>query len=369
MDPETLRADIPAVEETAYLNTGASGPSPRRVVDAATECLERHEYEAHATGDPYDVGFGELAQSRERVAEFLGADEADIALTNSTADGISRVAAAVDWDADDTVVYTDLEHPAGVLPWERAADVHGIDTRVLETTAGRLDFDALKNAVADARLLCLSSLSWNYGTRLRVAEAVDIAHDAGTRVVVDAVQSPGQHPIDVTEWGADAVAAAGHKWLLGLWGAGMLYVAPDFAETLEPRRASYRSVESMGGPDSSLRSGARQLEIGTTSPAPHAALRTAIDTIDAVGMDTVQDRVADLTDYLKDGLGDRLRSPHEYESGLVTFDADDPDAVVERAGEAGVVVRSIPDPEAARASVHVFNTRDDIDRLLAVLDG
>lgn len=367
MDPETLRADIPAVAETAYLNTGASGPSPRRVVDAATRFLERHEYESHATGTPYELAYDAYEQARERVAAFLGADPDEVALTNSTADGISRIAAAVDWNPGDVVVYTDLEHPAGIIPWERAADVYGLETRVLETDAGRLHLDALRDAVADARVFCLSSLSWNYGTRLSVAEAVDVAHDAGTRVVVDAVQSPGQHPIDVAEWGADAVAAAGHKWLLGLWGAGFLHVAPGFARALEPRRASYRSVTDANATECDLVAGARKLEIGTTSPAPHVALTTAIDCIEDVGLDTVQDRVAALTDRLKEGLGDRLLSPRAFESGLVTFAAEDPEALVERAADSGVVIRSLPDPDAARASVHVFNTAADVDRLLAAL--
>jgi len=369
MDPEDLRSAMPALEETAYMNTGASGPSPRRVVAAANDFLERHEYDAHATGDPYEVAFDAMDSARERVAGFVGAGDPDeIALTNSTADGISRVAAAVDFEPGDVVVRTDLEHPAGTLPWDRLIDTDDVEVCVLETDRGRLDMDALKDAVADARLLCLSSLSWNYGTRLRVSEAVEIAHDAGARVLVDAVQSPGQHPVDVEEWGADAVAAAGHKWLLGLWGGGFLHLDPAFAEALSPRRISYRGVTEMGGEGYDLRPNARQLEIGTRSPAPHVALETAIDTMEAVGLDTVQSRVERLTDRLKAGLGDRLLSPREYESGLVTFAAADPDGLVDRLVETGVVIRSLPDPEAARASVHVFNTVEDIDSLLAALD-
>ena len=369
MDLEDLRADIPAIEETTYFNTGASGPSPRRVVEAATDVLERHEYGSHTTGDPYDFFYDHLDAVRDRVATFVGADAGEIALTHSTADGISRLAAAIDWEPGDTVVYTDLEHPAGILPWERAADVFDLDVRVLETEAGRLNMDTLKDTVGDARVLCLSSLSWNYGTRLPVGEVVDVAHDAGTRVVVDAVQSPGQHPIDVHEWGADAVAAAGHKWLLGLWGSGFLSVTPDFSDALEPRRISYRGVSEPTADEYDLHAGARQLEIGTTSLAPHVALTTAMDTMADIGLDTVQRHVERLTDRLKDGLGDRLLSPAEYESGLVTFSAAEPDALVERLGDDGIIIRSLPEPDAVRASVHVFNTTEDVDRLLAALDG
>lgn len=368
MDPEDLRAEMPALSDTAYMNTGASGPSPRRVVEAATAFLERHEYEAHAAGEAYPVAWDALTAARERIAAFVGASPDEIALTASTADGINRIAGAIDWDPGDVVVRTDLEHPAGVLPWRRLADRHDLEVRVIETDRGRLDVEAAKAAVADARLVCLSSLSWNYGTRLPVREVVDLAHDAGARVLVDAVQSPGQMPVDVSEWGADFVAGAGHKWLLGLWGAGFLYVDESAVGALEPRRLGYRSVTDAGAADYEYAPGARRLEIGTTSPAPHVALGTAMDAIESVGLETIRDRIARLTDRFKAGLADdRLLSPREYESGLVTFAADDPEGLVDRLAEAGVVIRHLPDPVAARASIHAFNTAADVDRLLDAL--
>jgi len=196
---------------------------------------------------------------------------------------------------------------------------------------------------------------------------VDIAHDGGAQVLVDAVQSVGQHPVDVGEWGADFVATAGHKWLLGVWGSGMLYADPDALDRLRQTRIGYRSVQDMGAPEYAYHEGARRFEVGTTSPAPYAALAEAIETMESVGLDTVESRVERLTGRLKDGLGDRLLSPEGYESGLVTFEADDPEATVSRLGEQGIVVRSLPHPEAVRASIHVFNTAEEIDALLDAL--
>ncbi|MFB6183907.1 MAG: aminotransferase class V-fold PLP-dependent enzyme [Haloarculaceae archaeon] len=367
MTPEDLRADVPVLSDVAYMNTGASGPSPRRVVTAATDFQERMEFQAPAAGDVYPTAWDALDAARERVAAFVGADEHEIALTSSTVDGIATVASAVDWQPGDVVVHTDLEHPSGRLPWERLADLYDIEVRVLETEAGRLDRDDLKAAVDDARLLCLSSLSWNYGTQLPVADVVDVAHDAGAQVLVDAVQSPGQVPVDVDSWGADFVAAAGHKWLLGVWGSGFLYVDDEALETLTPQRVGYRSVEAPKEPGYALHPGARRFEIGTTSIAPYVALGEAMDVVDAVGLDTIQSRVERLTDRLKEGLGERLLSPRSYESGLVTFAADDPEATVQHLREAGIVVRDLPAPEAVRASIHVFNTAADVDRLLDAL--
>ncbi|MFB6232822.1 MAG: aminotransferase class V-fold PLP-dependent enzyme [Haloarculaceae archaeon] len=367
MDPERLRAEIPACEECVYLNTGASGPSPRRVVDAVADFQERHKFEAPCGDGMYEVASRARQRAREAIAGFVGADPGEIALTRNTVEGINHVATGLDWEPGDVVVRTDLEHPAGVLPWERMADLHGVTVRELETDRGRLDRDELKTAVADARLLCVSSLSWNYGTCLPVEEIVDIAHDAGALVLVDAVQSPGQRPVDVDEWGADFVAASGHKWLLGVWGSGFLYVDSGALETLQPRRIGYFSVTREAENGYEYAPEASRFELGTTAIAPYVGLAASVDLFESLGLGTVESRIARLTDRLKEGLGDRLLSPRDSGSGLVAFAADDPEGTAERLAAEGIRVRSIPDPHACRASVHAFNTAGDVDRLLDAL--
>jgi selenocysteine lyase/cysteine desulfurase len=364
MDPADLRADIPALSECAFLNTGASGPSPRRVVDAVTRFNEHHKFAAPCGEGMYDAASEQRESARAAAAGLLGADPTEIALTRSTVEGVNIVANAIDWEPGDVVVHPDFEHPAGDLPWVHLADRAGIENRVLPTERGRLDLDALAEAVADARLLCISSLTWNYGTRIPVERVVDIAHDAGARVLVDAVQAPGQMPVDVGSWGADFVAASGHKWLMGPWGSGMLYVDGDVLADLDPARIGYFSVADAMADYCDFHPDARRFELGTTAIGPYAGLETAIETVQAVGFDTVQSRIERLTDRLKAGLGDRLLSPRDYESGLVTFAADDPEATVSRLADAGVRIRAIPEPAACRASVHVFNTAEDVDRLL-----
>jgi selenocysteine lyase/cysteine desulfurase len=367
MTPEELRAETPGFQETVYLNTGASGPSPCRVVEAATAFLAHHEYDAPHGEGMYAAADRIYGEAREAVAGLLNARTESIALTQSTTDGINRIAGAIDWEPGDVVVRTDLEHSAGILPWRRLADLHGLETRVLETHGGRIDPDDYEEVVADARLVCFSALTWTHGTRLPVRELVEVAHDAGSRVLVDAVQLPGQGAMDVSEWGADAVAAAGHKWLLGPWGAGFLHISEEFLAELEPRSVGYRSVADPNAEGYRFHPGARRLEIGTTNPAPYAGLREAIETMEAVGYGTIGSRIADLTDRLKEGLSEgRLLSPREYESGLVAFEVDQPEATVERLGGEGIRVRALP-TGAVRASVHAVNTAEDVDALLEAL--
>jgi len=367
MTPRELRADVPALRDAAYFNFGAHGPSPEYVVEAASEFIAEHEY-GSATTDPYGHAFDTYESVRERIAAFVGAEADEIALTESTTDGINRIAGAVDWEPGDVVVRTDLEHPAGILPWKRL-EREGVEVRVLETEDGRVDREEYAEAVADARLVCFSAITWTHGTRLPVADLVEVANEAGAFTLVDAVQSPGQGPFDVSSWGADAVAAAGHKWVLGPWGAGFLYVDREAAADLAPRTVGYRSVEDPNADEIEYKEGARRFEVGSTTAAAHVGLAEALDAIDAVGLDAIESRIESLTDRLKDGVPeDRLLSPRAFESGLVTIDVDDPDATVERLAERDIVVRALPHPSAIRASVHAVSTESEIDRLVDALD-
>jgi len=367
--PRALRESIPACDRVAYFNTGATGPSPERVLDASAAWERYHKVDVLAESDPYAVAFDEYERLRDRLAAFLDAPSEAVGLTESTADGISAVAAALDWEPGDVVVRTDLEHPAGTLPFERLERRRGVEVRVVDTEDGRIDTEEFADAVADAELACFSSLSWNYGTRLPVRELCEIAADAGAFTLVDAVQSPGQRPLSVPEWGADAVACSGHKWCLGPWGAGLLYVDPAAEGDLHPAQVSYRSVDDPGAEAYELNPGGARFERGTASLAPHVGLREAIGTMESVGLDGVHERVLDLADRLTDRLDtETLLSPADPESGLVTVDVADPEATVERLRDEGIVIRDIPDPEAVRASAHAFNTESEVDRLAEALN-
>ena len=369
MTPESVRADIDAFDDGIYLNTGASSPAPRRVIDATAGYLEHQEVDAALGEGAYGAAYAAFDAARERIASFVGTDPETIALTESTSDGISRIAGAIDWEPGDVVVRTDAEHPAGIVPWW-SLERRGVETRVLPTHEGRIDMDEYHDLVADAKLVCLSSITWNYGTRLPVAEAVAAARDAGAMTLVDGVQTVGQRPLDVTDWGADFVVGAGHKWAMGPWGAGFVHVDPDAVPALQPEGAGYRAVVDSKAPtdEMALRPNAGRLEYGGTSPAPYAGLCEALDLVEEIGMGTITDRIESLTDRLKAGLGDRLYGPREYESGLVSFRAEDPEGLVERLREDDVYIRSLPYPETVRASLHVYNTPGDIDALLAAID-
>ena len=369
--PADIRAAVPAFEDVRYMNTGARGPSPQSVVQAAQNAIEMHEWGVASDPGPYPHAFDRYDDIRSTVADFLGASPEEIALTQSTSDGINRVAGALSWEPGDVIVRTDLEHPAGVLPWERL-ERRGCDVRVVPTQNGRIDRDAYRDAVSDASFVCLSALTWNYGTILPVEALVADAHDAGAFVLVDAVQIPGQRSFDVTQWDADAVAMASHKWMLGLWGGGILYIDDSVIDDLDPAAIGYRSVVSPGDEESQyeLKSGAARFEVGTTNTAPYTALESAIEIIEDIGTDTIQSHINMLTTRASANIpSDRLVSPSNPESGLVTVHVENPQTVVDRLNaEHDIVVRTLPDPaDSIRASLHVYNTREDVDALLSGL--
>lgn len=365
MDVAEVRNEIPALEETGYLNWGASGPCPRPVVEAATTALENHAYQSPGQEGMYPHAFGDLDESREAIAEWVGQDSSDIALTTSTMDGIARVAAAIDWAPGDTVVRTDVEHPAGILPWARLAETKHINVEVVPTTDGRLDRDAYRDAVRDARLVAISAVSWTTGVLFPISELVDIAHDSGATVLLDAVQAPGQIPFDIESWGADFVAAAGHKWLMAPWGAGFLYGDAEAVERLDPPVATYRGVKAPKTGVPEFRPGVRRLELGTMSHAPHAGLRTALSLLEDVGIETITQRIDNLTARIRDAISsEQFYGPSETATGLIPVRVEDAPAAVQALAAEDLVVRSLPaeEEEVVRISVHAYNTEEEIDK-------
>ena len=360
MDLDELRDDIPALSGSIYLNYGAHGPSPQTVVEACDQAVADHEFSA-GTVNPYDRASATFSAARTAIARLINARADEIALTQSTGDSINRIADGFEWDADDVVVITDLEHPAGILPWQQLR-TRGVTIRTVPSEDGHVDRDAFASAVEGATLVCFSALTWTHGTMLPVRELVSIARDAETFSLVDAVQVPGHRQMDVRRWGADAVAAAGHKWLLGPWGAGFLYVRDDILERLSPRAIGYRSVQSPDTGDFRLLPTATRFEVGSMSVGPYAGVVKAIEQLEAIGLDRIESRIERLTDRLKRQLPRaHCISPRQFESGLVSVSVSDPAAVQAQLASRDIVIRTLPRDAGVRISVHAVTTAAEID--------
>jgi selenocysteine lyase/cysteine desulfurase len=363
MDRHALRAMLPITDAVVYLNTGASGPLTTRVQEAGTAALRRQARAA----DPYEFAAAVTEDAREQVAGVVGASPAAVAFTQSTTASINAGILACELEADETVLTTSIEHGAVRFPLERQRR-RGVNIITIDAPHGRIDRDAYSAAIREADLVVMSAVSWTHGTALPVRALTDEAHDAGARVLIDAVQAVGQRPVDVHRWGADMVAFSGHKWLMAPWGVGVLVVGPDAVEALTPAMVGYAGVEPET-PGYAWRPDARRFELGTRAVVPLAGLSAAIDQIESVGLDAIarwnRARAQQLIDDL-DGVVAALGTPGE--TGIVTLEVDAPDEMVDALAEQGFIVRSIPGlPGALRVSMHIFTTPAEVSAFAEAL--
>lgn len=365
MNESELREQLPILNDVLYANSAAGTPAPEPVIDAMTQCLHRHSSNSLVDGGLYQNVTRTMDEARDRLAAFLSVSSDELAITNSTADSVSRLATSLTWESGDVVVQTDIEHPATALPFHRLHDLRGIEIKQLESENGHINLDALFKVASDAELVMIDSITWTHGTRFCISDIADVVHDAGALLLVDAVQSLGQTVVDLSEWNADFVVGSSHKWLLGPWGAGFLYICEDVWDFVRPTGISHWSVVDKWESPYQLKPGARKLEIGGTSPAPYAGLVKAIDVVEDIGVSRIESRIAELTQRFKQDIpSDSLLSPREFESGIVTVAPQDGSSLVDALAAQNIIVRDIPvTKDAIRVSLHAFNTMGEVDIL------
>jgi len=370
------RSFFPLREGLVYLNHAGVAPISTR----AAEALDRFSHEASRYGAfRYDDSFDrEVERVRRRVARFLGAQPDEVAFVKNTTEGIGIVASGLDWRTGDRVVTCDLEYPSNVYPWWSLRD-RGVETVMLHTRQGRLPLEQVDEALRhpSVRLLSLSSVEYGNGFRHDLPRLGEICRERGVLFCVDAIQSLGCLELDVTAAGIDFLAADGHKWLLSVEGCGVFYCARRVLPLLTPRTVGWRSVRDNWNYDdyhTDLQESAGRFEEGTPNTGGIYALGAAVDLLMELGQAAVEERVLALTDHLEEGLrqrGAELLSPREpaEKSGIVAFrlPSEPPEQTTARLGERGIFTATRRG--GVRVSPHFYNTEQELDALLAVLDG
>lgn len=356
-DAASFREQFPVLERTSYLNAGTEGPVPRR---ASQEVRERMELDLTRgrCGRPYiDELMGMASRLRSGYAHLLGCDEADIALTGSTTDGVNTVVAGLDLRPGDEILTTDQEHPGLLAPLGRARLQHRVSVRVVP-------FGELPGEVTGStRLVACSHVSWVNGSVMDVPAL----RATGVPVLLDAAQALGAIPVDVGELGCDFYAASGQKWLCGPEGSGCLYVRPDRLEELVVPWPGYGSLAD---PHHALEftpaEGTARLDHGFPVGIRSAWALGSLAVFAGAGWQWVHQRAATLAASLAERLGERgLDVQPRGRSTLVSWRAEDAQADVERLAEARIVVRSIPEFELVRASVGAWSSEEELERLAA----
>jgi cysteine desulfurase/selenocysteine lyase len=383
-----VRNDFPLLRPgLVYLDNAATSQKPRAVLQAMQSFYEHSNANAHrGVYRLAEAASAALEDAREAVRRFIGAASAEeIVFTRGTTESINLVAqgwAARRLQPGDEMVVTELEHHSNFLPWQRVASRTGALLRVLpvDHATGALAELAFSSRT---KLLAFSQVSNVLGTVLPAAKLIAAARAVGAAVLVDAAQSVPHMPLDMQSLDCDFLAFSSHK-MLGPMGIGVLYGKRERLEETEPLLLGGGMVHEVGASSSTWKSAPAKFEAGTQPIAEAAGLRAAIEYLESIGMNEVHLHARELASYTTSKLsqipGVRIHAPEETREAVISFQLAgahphdlaaflDERGICVRAGHhcAQPLMRKLGVSGTVRASVQVYNTREEIDLLADAL--
>ena len=398
-DPVTIRREFPTLEQSVngrplvYLDNAATSQKPRVVLDALRAYYENDNSNVHR-------GIHELSrratvayeESRAKVADWVGAAEpAEIIWTRGTTEAINLMSTA--WGLDnvgegDEILISVLEHHSNIIPWQLLARRTGAVIKYIELDEqGRWILDELPRLLTDrTKVVAISHVSNALGTVNPVKRVAAAAHEVGALVLVDGAQGAVHMKVDVQDLGVDCYAFSGHK-MCGPTGIGALWARRDLLDSMEPYQGGGEMIHFVGRDESSWATVPHKFEAGTPNIAGAIGMGTAIDFLSGVGMDAIAKHERELLKYALERMSavDGIRiygpqSPDEH-SALISFtlgDAHphdistilDSEGIAVRAGHhcAQLAMQHFGISATARASIYLYNTESDIDRLIEGLE-
>lgn len=394
-----LRAQFPALDQEinghplVYLDNAATAQKPWKVLDAVAQFYERdnanvhrgiHELSRRATE--------EFEDARARIASFMNASEpAEIIWTRGTTEAINLVAGT--WALDnvgegDEILISTMEHHSNIVPWQLVAERTGAKVRYIEMDdQGRLALDELSDVLGErTKIVSLAHISNALGTVNPIAEITRRVHDVGALMMIDGAQAGPHRPVDVQELGCDFYAISGHK-MCGPTGIGVLWARRELLEEMSPYQGGGEMIRIVERDGSTWAEVPHKFEAGTPNIAGAVGMAAAADFLEEVGFDEIAEHERTVVRYAVEQLsqvpGLRIYGPDSLDerSGVISFtlgDAHphdistilDSEGVAVRAGHhcAQLVMRHFGVAATARASFYLYNTTDEVDRLVEALD-
>lgn len=366
IDWENIRRDFPVIRHVAYLNSAAAGPVPRPVMEAGAG-FYRQMMEDGDGG--WDAWLTRRELIRKRLAAFINAEPEEIAFTVNTSSGMNLIADALAGRGE--VISCELEFPVSSIVWMH----RGIPVQMSKAPGGIFGADEVLSAMNErTAIITLSHVQYSNGFRVNLEE---IGRNKGRHLfVVNASQSAGVLEIDVKRMQIDALCATGHKWMLGGYGSGFVYLSRQLLDQSRPHAIGWLSVEdpyAMRNNEFQVRSDmAARAELGCPHFAGIFALGAAVDYLSEIGPKNIEERALALNRLLTEQLtsaGWKVLSPLQDESARsaeTLIAAEQPGQMVAQLAQDGVAVTE--KPQGIRISTHFFNNEDDISRLLRALD-
>jgi len=359
---------FPVRKRLIYLNHAAVAP----LAKPAAEAMQRLAADAMEFGSfHYQQWLDTYEGLRVAAARLIGAERNEIAIVKNTSEGIATVAMGLDWKPGDKIVAFHQEFPANYFPWKR-----------LERTGVRVEWlsyldplDRIEEVCRGARLLTISFVQFLSGYRADLNAIGEICHRHGCIFFVDAIQGMGAFPLDVRQAQVHALAADGHKWMLGPEGCGILFISQELQDSIQPVEFGWTNVakySDYASRDMTLRPDAGRYECGTLNTIGCYGLRAAIELLLDVGIPAIGMAVQGLGDLVAEGvqakgyevLGSRSDTTG---AGIVSFRKSgvETTTIVQKLKAAGIAVA--PRQSWVRVSPHFYISPDDIRRMLEAL--
>ncbi|MFC5602566.1 cysteine desulfurase [Sporosarcina koreensis] len=372
-----------------YLDSAATSQKPRQVIEAISEYYMYDNANVHRgvhtlgnrATDHYEG-------AREKVRKFINAKSTqEVIFTRGTTTALNMVAQSygrTNVGEGDEIVITHMEHHSNIIPWQQLAKEKGAVLKFIELEEdGTLSLDKVRETVTDrTKIVSIMYVSNVLGTMNPIKEITEIAHAHGAVMVVDGAQAAPHLKLDVQKLDCDFLAFSGHK-MCGPTGIGVLYGKKELLNEMEPVEFGGEMIDFVGLYESTWKELPWKFEGGTPIIAGAIGLGAAIDFLEEIGLDQIERHEHELAGYAMEKMssmdGLTIYGPHDPKkrAGIVTFNLDnvhphdlatvlDMNGIAVRAGHhcAQPLMKWLECSATARASFYVYNTEEDVDRLV-----
>jgi cysteine desulfurase/selenocysteine lyase len=390
-DSSKARGDTPTFENgIIYLDHAAGSVPPIPVLDATRDYLDELGKLGLVNPAFYEKAVETTKETKKKLARFINAAHMDeIGLTKSGSESIGQVINGLDWKKGDEVVTSVLEIIPGYLPLVRLSKQKDVKLRTVGIDKrGLVKLGALERAINKrTRLVVLMHLSNSLGTLQPLEQAKKLVKESNALCLINASQSIGQLRVDVRALDCDFLAAPCRKWLRGPQGMGVLYCRRELIDDLEPSHISWTTTSWISGTRYRHVGTAERFEAGELNFGAVRALNRALDYVDEMGgIDSIRNRIRDLTSYLlnrlreSNGIDTYGEAEPGIRGGIVAFNkrSISPEVVAKELAKEGLIIeagnfaaplvlKAFDREKWARVCVHYFNNTEDIDRFITAL--
>lgn len=368
-----IRDLFPVTRNCVYLNNAGVVPPSLRVLQALEAFHRTHAHHGWKKADSLCRDAG--TRIKEILGTLIGCPAGSIALTRNTSEGMNIVAQGLHWEAGDSVLGLDEEYPANVYPWWNL-EKKGVRYVRVKPTHSPTDLDTIRAEMdGRTRLVSVSAVNWCTGHVLDLDSLGEACRQNGTTLVVDMAQALGVLPLAPERWGASAMAGSAWKWLMGPVGVGIFYCSLDLLNRLDLAFVGTNTVPTENLLDYCFtpKADASRFEFSTPNFNDWIYFLASLELLQEIGFRSVRKRILSLKAYLCDGLVQKayqIRGSVQGQdpSGIVAFFREGMSAGKEvlRLAEQNIVVQERDG--AIRASPHIYNNEEDLDRLLNALE-